>query len=224
MKNLNNNRKGSQVGKPFVSPTVWGIMKKVLFVLLLINVSALAQNENQRVVFGGGVQSNCSANWHGSTYSPYLAITKKYSSLQLGPVIQKRNSALCGVKAEFITTISSRLLGDSLVSYNYSDKDVVEINFFCYAQYINNAKLSYAAARIEEKTHRDGTVNWNQVNVSTAETGVGFEIQVNISNNVSWRSRIGGTVYYHTKYVSGMYHEKVAPVLNIGTGIHINIL
>lgn len=202
--------------------SVLRIYSAIIFFFIAVTLNAQKLKNNYSI--GGGIDVNCTANWHGSLYTPYITGSDRNSELSLGAVIQKRTSKVCGGRLSFSTVLSTRYLHDSLLGGYFEQKDVLQINFFSYAQYINNAPLSYSAARLEEKTSRAYETDWNSIKLSTAELGAGIEFQVNITENVAWKSRIGGTVYYHVKYKSGMYHEKIAPILNIGTGIHINIL
>jgi len=211
-------------------------LKRVIVVILLmiIKIHQLSAQKYERKVpvkVGGGLELFTSGNWHGTLYSPSLSLNKGRNMFYGGALIQKRSSQVVGGRFGYSFNLS-----DPKGSLDYDEgnqeedyqqepvqecKSLLHLNFFSYVQYINNGGLSYVAARTEQLTHRDGTTNWNSVKLNTAEVCLGFELNVRFSERITWKNFIGGSVYYHINYVQGMYHERVAPTLVIGTGIHI---
>jgi hypothetical protein len=207
------------------------LVKSLLIVglisFLATPASAQKYKPKSKCYIGGGLETYSSGNWHGTLFSPYLNLTKGRRSFNMGPVMQSRSKELSGGKFSFSYNLSG---GKSKrVSVDEDEEDyvagaqpgILQLNVFGFGQYIHNTPLSKSASITEQKTSREASINWSNVRLSTAEAGVGFELYVKFSKRVSWKNFIGGSVYCHTNYIAGMYHEKISPVLFMGTGIHI---
>ncbi len=201
---------------------------RILFLILLINNSLNAQFAQERphslFKLGGGVESFISGNGLGTFFSPYLTIGDGINFLSCGPVIQKRSLLMQGAKIGYSRVLTGSPF-NSLNSELEKQNGNLQLNFFCYAQYINQLPLSYVALRTEElmNSKNDLGINrdWNKVKLTTAELCAGFELRIKITRNISWKNYIGASYYQHLNYLQGMYHEKSAIVLAIGTGIGI---
>jgi hypothetical protein len=178
------------------------------------------QRMHSPVKIGAGVDSYVTCDLHGSYYNPYLAVSKGKNTIAFGPVIQKRGLEMNGGKL-----IYSRVLTGG---NNYDldcEGDIVDglfqINFFASAQMVKNARLSYSSVIIEERTNRQSDMNWSALRLTTAEVCTGFELHVKLTRNINWKNYFGVCVYDQVNYQQGMYHDKAAAVLALGTGIFI---
>jgi hypothetical protein len=88
-------------------------------------------------------------------------------------------------------------------------------------QYNNKLPLSYCLVKEENMIEREPQTNWSQVKLSTLEATAGFELQMNLTETISWKNRVGASAYYHLNYVQGMDHDRAAPTLVLGAGIYV---
>jgi hypothetical protein len=167
---------------------------------------------------GVGVEQYVSGNWHGTHYSPYLMLSKGKSSFAFGPVVQKRTLETTGGRVIFSRVIT----GGNPYEVDCDGERVdglFQMNYFIAAQYLCNTRLAYSSVRIEERSNKGSDISWKDLRLCTAEISAGIEVYVKISRNLNWKNYFGASVYNHVKYQQGMYHEKIAPVLMIGTGL-----
>ncbi len=201
----------------------------VALILMTLSQGVFAQKYTRKTktYIGAGVDNVSTGNSHGTYLVPYLIFKKGRNSFNLGALFQRRTMEMGGGKLSFSYNlsggkVSARVDDDDFEeSYvNAPRRQILQLNVVAFGQYLSNALISRTAAAVEQKIAKDGT-NWNQVRLTTAEVGVGFELYVRITKRVSWKNYIGGAVYYHVNYKQGMYHERVSPSLMLGTGIHI---
>jgi hypothetical protein len=122
---------------------------------------------------------------------------------------------LRGVKVGY-----SRILTiDSRTPQRSAEKDLLQLNFFTSLQYTNKLQLSYSTVNNETLIFGDSRQDLEKIRLTTGEMTIGFELYVNITNNISWKNYIGGSVYYHFNYLTILEHQKSAPTLNLGTGL-----
>lgn len=202
------------------------------FIMLLSGaISAQRFKPKTKTYLGGGIENYSSGNWHGGVVLPYLNLTKGRTSFNAGPIIEHRAKEINGGKISFSYNLSGNGKAKSNIDDDEEDapqdyvqgpsRPLLQLNFFCFGQYFHNALISKSACEVESRAANENLTNWNNVRLSTAEGGVGFELYVRFTQRVSWKNFIAGSVYYHTNYIQGMYHEKYSPVLFLGTGIHI---
>jgi hypothetical protein len=199
----------------------------LLLALFILNPTdeITAQKKSKPIYkLGGGIETYVSGNWHGAFYSPYASIGDGKNFLNFGPVIQKRSMLMQGAKIAY----SRVLTGGEFNMHDYDGASMdgnLQLNFFCYAQYVNQLPLSFSAVTTEELIHASSDLDlrkdWSKVKLSTAEFCAGFELHVKITQNISWKNYIGSSVYYHLNYIQGMYQSRLAPVIMLGTGICI---
>jgi hypothetical protein len=186
----------------------------------LRNMYEVQNKMHKPVKIGAGADSYVSCDLHGGYYNPYLAVTRGKSTFAFGPVIQKRSLEMNGGKFSY----SRVLTGGSNFDLD-CEGDVVDgifqLNYFASAQLVNNAEMSYSSVIIEERTNRQRDVNWSAVKLTTAEVCTGFELHIKLTRNINWKNYFGVCVYDHVNYQQGMYHDKAAAVLTLGTGIFI---
>jgi hypothetical protein len=187
----------------------------ILSVMLLWSTFFNAQNSNQKFIQSVGLDCYSTGNGLGTFYSPNLSLNKGVNVFSVGPVIQKRSDVLRGVKVGY-----SRILTiDSKTRLRFAEKDLIQLNFFTSLQYTNKLQLSYSTVRNETLIFGDSRQNLENIRLTTGEMNIGFELYVNITNNISWKNYIGGSVYYHFNYLTILEQQKCAPTLNLGTGL-----
>lgn len=190
--------------------------------ILILNICVLtAQNGRQVFHTGIGMELLSSANGHGGITSANLSLNSPKQSFELGLLFQNQSSTVKGLKFAY-----SKNLSNSEYNYRNSDYastlcDILQLNFFSYFQYLDNASLSGSVIRNEKLIRKEVTIDYNKIKFNTMELGAGIELRVNFSRRVSWHNNISASVYYHDNYVRLYDHEQIAPTLNISTGLHI---
>jgi hypothetical protein len=173
--------------------------------------------------FGVGAELYASGNAHGAFYSLSLNISKNKSTFGIGPCLQKRSKQVNGIKMGYTYLLSgdnSRYSIDELAGLNEDSEEILQLRLFANIQYINNANLSYTASRVETITNPESTRNFNEVKLSTVEGALGAELDFAFQRFMI-KTYMGGTVFYHTTYITGMYRERISPALIFGIGINI---
>jgi hypothetical protein len=68
----------------------------------------------------------------------------------------------------------------------------------------------------------DFKTDYSKYELSTAELFAGFGLNMKINNKLVWSTSVGFGTYYHVDYVNGLYNERMAPVLMLGTALRLN--
>ena len=188
----------------------------IILMLSIINTTA-QEKKNSPANFGVGYSSFLSGNGHGTFYSFFINIEKNKSNFSLGPCIQKISQQTRTVKF--------------IYSYKVADNDFrLRLRFFSYLQYSDRLPISYSAIILEqgqEQTEerwgncKNPQIDWCKVKLSTLETGAGMELGVKVFKGIEFRNFVGLSVFYHTKYIEGMYNNKCGPIITFGTSINI---
>lgn len=195
-------------------------------ILLIMGVQSIAQKNNNGYRLGIGVGTHLSGNSHGTMYDLSLSLYNGKNHISLGPCIQKRKEQLCGASFRYsrILTGQESFLADG-TSYN-ADDDCHRIQLFTFvqAQYLKGAGLSYNAVKMEEAAGKqnDYKVDYSKYELSTAELFAGFGLNTKINQKLVWSTSIGFGTYYHINYINGLYNERIAPVLMLGTALRLN--
>lgn len=195
--------------------------------LMLMSVSPLFSQKIKKSPYrlGIGIGSHVSGNAHGSVYDVYGSIYNGNSVFSAGPCIQKRTNSICGARIAYNYMLTGK--EDFSKSRNeFNDCEKLQLYFFSYVQYIHNSPLSFNSVTREEITSRfndNRKVDFDKLKFSTAEVGLGFGLNVNLSKQLVWGNFVGFSTYYHTNYVEGMYAERIAPVLVIGTTLKLKL-
>ncbi len=190
----------------------------IILILMISIINTTAQEKkNSPANFGVGYSSFLSGNAHGTFYSFNINIEKNKSNFSLGPCIQKISQQTRTVKFVY--------------SYKVADNEGhIRLRFFSYLLYSDKLPINYSAIVIEEGQQRteerwgnckDSQIDWCKIRLSTLETGAGIELGVKVYKGIEFRNFIGFSVFYHTKYIEGMYNNRCAPVLTLGTSINI---
>jgi hypothetical protein len=182
-----------------------------------------AEKRRVPVKLGLGLEAYASGNAHGAYYSPNVNLSKGKSMISLGPCLQKRSLEINGLKIGYsylLSGINDRYDQDEINEMKNDPSDILELRVLCYVQYLHNAKLSYNASRVETITNQESKMNFNQVRLSTIESAICIELDIN-SKWLKIRTYLGASTFYHTDYINGMYRPKCSPALMFGTGIVI---
>lgn len=195
-------------------------------ILLIMGVQSIAQKSNTGYRLGMGVGTHLTGDAHGAMYNISVSLYDGKNHLSIGPCIQKRKEEVCGASFRYarILTGQETFLADGS-SYK-ADVECQKIQLFTFiqAQYIKGASLSYRAVKIEEATSKqnDYQTDFSKYKLSTAEIFVGFGLNTKINQKLVWSSSIGFGTYYHMNYMNGLYNERIAPVLMLGTALRLN--
>lgn len=198
-------------------------LKYILTILFLSTcLGFFAQEKENNVLIGAGIEAYYSVNGHGGFFSPHLSVNRNRHNLKLGPVIHKRSMKLSGVKLQYAYVLAG-MDGEEQVNAGFkeSSNGSWHVNIFTYAQFVDYTSLSYKRAVEETLLSNDTTINWSKVYISTAEGGLGAEIDVKIFNYVQLRGYVGVCLYSHLNYPTGMYQDKTALSYVAGVGVNI---
>lgn len=197
-------------------------LKYILTILLLSTYFCFfAQEKENKVLLGAGIETYYSVNGHGGFFSPHLSINKNKHHIKLGPAIHKRSLKLSGVKMQYSYILAGMDAEEQLnAGFRESSNGSWRVSIFAYAQFVDYTALSYRRTVEETLLSNDTTINWNNVYLSTAEGGLGAEIDVKIFNYVQLRCFAGVCVYSHLNYPVGMYQDKTAASFIAGAGIN----
>lgn len=194
--------------------------------LLIMGIPSIAQKSNTGYRMGMGVGTHLSGNSHGAMYSISLSLYDGKNHFSIGPCIQKRKEEVCGGSFRYarILTGQETFLADGS-SYKGEDEcHRIQLFTFIQAQYIKGATLSYRAVKMEEAASKqnDYQTDYSKYQLSTAELFAGFGINTKINKKLIWSNSIGFGTYYHIDYFNGLYNERIAPVIMLGTALRLN--
>jgi hypothetical protein len=146
-----------------------------------------------------------SGNGYGVLYSSGLTMQKREHSFGLSVLVQKRTLKPGGLRFQYC------------YKYARSYSGRTDCEFFGGIQYINKLPMSFNMIRIEEMADIEHTRNWNETALSAVEFNAGFGFTSRLNDYMIFKNYIGIGPYYHTTYTKGMYHERIEPVLLLGT-------
>jgi hypothetical protein len=204
--------------------TDWAVRAITIILILLLNQYRISGQSlysqvtcpQTGIIRGINLDTYSSGNGHGAFFCPSVTFNKGRNSVSVGPTIQKRSMDLNGFKLSYSRNLSAE--SDDLGNI-YLDR--IQLNFFSYLQYTDKLPLSYSVIKNENLIAREPQPNWENVKLATTEFAAGIELRVNFSSNISWKTYVGVSAYYHLNYLIGMDHERMAPSLSLGTGINI---
>jgi hypothetical protein len=194
----------------------------IIFAFLFSKLDLVSQDENKPAFIGAGLEFFYSVNGHGSFFSPHVSYNKNKHHLKLGPCIHKRSLKVKGAKL----TYSYMLVGmDAEEQFNTNFKESSNaswrVSIFAYGQFVDYTSLSINRAEEETLLNEGSGIDWYKVNISTAEGGVGAELDVKLFNYLQFRTYVGLTVYSHLNQPQGMYQDQTAAAFIAGVGLNI---
>lgn len=181
---------------------------------------------NSPIKLGFGIGTQISGNGHGTLYNANLNFTKTKSIYTVGVCIQKRSLSVAGIKMSYARNLTGRnfVSKAALRESYYEDDGGLMLSVFSFLQYTHNTSLGYRAAKIETKAQVSDGLNRSLLKLSTAEFGLGVEINCRLYKNMYLKNFLGASFYYHFNYVNGMYREMFGQVLMLGTCIDLPYL
>lgn len=214
-----------KVSKKVNGLRITGRDKLFIGMFMLLNASTLISQKAEKLPYrlGVGIGTHVSGNAHGGVYDVYGSIYNGNSILSIGPCIQKRSNSICGARMSFSYMVTGR--DDFSGSGNeFNESEKLQLYFFSYLQYIYKAPLSFRSVKREEivsQRNDNREVDFNKFKFSTTEAGLGFGLNIKLGKQLVWSNYMGFSTYYHTNYVEGMYAERIAPVLMMGTSLGV---
>lgn len=199
-------------------------MKRLLIYNLFLFgiITSRAQDTACVKLWGAGIEYYYSVNGHGAFISPHVSYSSGKHQLKLGPTLHKRSMHLKGAKLSYSYLLAGM---DGEEKFNSSFREnkngTWRVNLYSYLQFVDYTTLSYDRAKEETMLSADSTMDWNSVKLSTAEGGVGAEVDVKLLNYFLLRGYVGFTVYSHLNYPTGMYQDKTGAAFVAGIGINI---
>ncbi|MES2567091.1 MAG: hypothetical protein V4565_09515 [Bacteroidota bacterium] len=195
-------------------------------IFILATKTIYSQSINQGYHLGAGVGTHLSGNSHGAIYDLSLSLYDGKNHFSIGPSIQKRKEKVCGGTLRYtrILTGQENFSSNEAVLDPTNDCQRIQLFSFVNAQYLKGAGLSYKAIKLEEAASKqnDFQTDYSKYELSTVELFVGFGINTKINKKLVWSSSIGFGTYYHLNYINGLYNERMAPVLMLGTALRLN--
>ncbi len=198
-----------------------------LFILIMISsLSLLSQSSSKSpYLLGLSVGSHISGNSHGTIFEAGANLYNGKNSFSLGACVQKRSMELCGGRFNYTRILTGKEdLASGETAYS-TDPSKVQLFFYTRVEYLNNAQLCYNAIKKEEtlvKNKEENGSDINNVRLSTIDVSAGIGLNVKISKKFVLANYIGFGTFYHLNYKPGMYCDKIAPVLVLGTSIKLN--
>jgi hypothetical protein len=187
-----------------------------VMMLFMMQHAVAQRRQKSPVKYITGFETSLSGGGHGAFYVPTVGIEIKRNTFTAGPIIQKRSGISNGFKISYSRNLSA-------VEYTPNDRDLLQVNFFSAFQYNDKLPLGYGEVKYQDNIYSNTDRDWNAVKLSTAELNIGFQLQVNITNNISWKSYVSGCGYHYINYVKLMDRSQTGVVLTVGTGIAICI-
>jgi hypothetical protein len=163
-----------------------------------------------------------SGNGHGTFIMPGLTFGNAWHEFALATLIHKRSNRSEGVRASYRYNITGDTDLFTAEEY-YRFRPLLQMNFLSYVQCSRNLPLSYNTVIYEVQCNNTDQVDINQIRLSTVESGVGFELQMNINRWIKWRNQITLSVYHHTDYKFFLDHSKTGTGLGLGSAIQISL-
>jgi hypothetical protein len=195
------------------------VLKRALVMATLFSlftVSLFAQ-KNKGLHYALNADLLTSGNGHG-TYMGLGAEIRNYrNAYSIMPLLQKSSARINALQFTY-----SRLL-TGVTPRNTEDMDGselmgFELRLFTSACYYHGAGLTQATINME-RTEEENYMHLKNLRLETAQLNVGFGGNFKLNPVVMVRTYISLGYYYHTNLTQMLYHEKGAPVLNLGIGL-----
>lgn len=94
-----------------------------------------------------------------------------------------------------------------------------ELRLFASAFYFHRAGFSKAILELESSYEEVSSLHLQSLRMETAQLNVGFGGNRKLNPHIMIRGYVSFGYYYHTNLNEVLYHEKGAPILNIGIGV-----
>lgn len=198
-----------------------------VFIFLAISINPLvSQNQTKSPYLCGiSIGSHVSGNSHGTLFDASVSLYNGKNAFSAGACVQKRTMQICGGSFNYTHILTGKEdFSERSLKYGIDDS---KLQLFCYstASYLQNAALSYNAVKCEEalmQNKNEFPSNGNAIRLSTAEITAGFGLNIKLSKQLVWSNYIGFGAYYRLNHTAGMYCEKAAPMLSLGTALKLN--
>ena len=216
----------------------------IITALLTVLFSSKLFSQEQKAKFNTGLETYMSGNGNGAFFSAYVGMDKGRSSLSIGPSIQKRSLKvntgklsysyiLAGYKKpqkklsmyERAKTNLSVIDSSKLDEEDFADYDPkMQLRFYSYFQYTYNASVRHNIEIMGEQPENiadSPAKTWDHMRISTAEIGIGAELQIRLAKKIWWKNTVSVSTYKHLNSPVPSCHN-VSPIsLTIGTGFNI---
>ena len=208
-----------------------------LLIVIVCVFNSISQNKtNKRYCFVAGVGIHLSGNSVGGIYDLYGNMYKKNNITSIGLCIQGRTKMPCGMRIGYsrILTGKDKILfveNEKIEEIEEIDElevinEKLQLYFYSYLQYTYNTPLSYVASQTEVDnsiSKNDMLKNYSNSRLSTVEACFGFGLNVKLNKIIVWSNYIGLSNHYYTNYVNGMYIDKCALGIALGTTLGFKI-
>ncbi len=202
------------------------IAGKIFILIMISSLSLVSQiSSKSPYLLGMSVGSHISGNSHGTIFEVGANLYNGKNIFSLGACIQKRSMELSGGRFNYTRILTGQEDLSTSEPDFVMDPSRLQLFFYTRVEYLNNAQLSYNAVKKEEtlvKNHEENGFNVSNVRLSTIDASAGIGLNVKISKKLVLANYVGFGTFYHLNYKPGMYCDKVAPVLVLGTALRLN--
>jgi hypothetical protein len=198
-----------------------------LFILMVLGNGTLVSQNAQKspYLLGLSIGSNISGNAHGAIYEAGLGLYNGKNIFSIAACTQKRSMQLCGGRFQYTRILTGKEDFSGQDRPYAVEPSKLQLFFYSRAQYLNSACLAFNDVKKEEtimKNRDEVPSDANRIRLSTIDVSVGIGLNVKLCKQLVWGNYIGFGTYYHLNHNPGMYCEKMAPVIVLGTSLRLN--
>jgi len=203
------------------------LFRITIIFLILFNCSFYSFSQNisfKRYCVGVNLGTQISGNSIGVLHELSGNFYKNNNIFSLGLCLQNRSQLLNGGRISY-SRILTGFDNHVIAKKDEDEKNVdsrFQLYFFSALQYTHNSNLSKAASQLESQSliyNNYEKSNYSKCKLSTIDASLGFGLNTKIGKNIIWSNYIWLSTYYHTNYINGMYIDRAALALTVGSKI-----
>jgi hypothetical protein len=198
----------------------------LIIVMVLGKGTLMSQNAPRSpYLLGLSIGSQISGNAHGTIFEAGPGFYNGKNLFSFGACMQKRSMQLCGASFNYMHILTGKEDFSGQEHPYAVEPSKLQLFFYSRAQYLNSAMLSYNDVKKEEtimKNRDEVPSDASRIRLSTIDVSAGIGLNVKLCKQLVWSNYIGFGTYYHLNYKPGMYCEKMAPVIVLGTSLRLN--
>ena len=189
----------------------------VMASMLVISTGIAQTNAGPgKLSLGAGLTAQINANGYGSSYLPSVSVTRKRTTLNLSPIIQKRQLNLAGVQL----SCQYALTGEPVTG-----ERAPELFLSVQSAYYADALMGRNTLKNEHIANDRATEdNVDDLQFTSAEIFAGVGLRIRLAGNLRWVSTValGGNTSFRFPSCQDMYFNGKNFGLSLGTGFLYN--
>ena len=190
-------------------------IKSVIIALITIIEFTNANAQINKSNFDVTLSTTTTGNGHGLMFNPGLIFVSKNSSIALEFNFQKRKGNFAGTEL----TYEYSIYNGSSTSNIYCNGDVFDVFLFLIARYNTNQLLGESQIKVERKVDHEGSYDYENIKMNTAEAYIGFGVRTKIAKHIKWVNSIGFGGYTTLNNTDILYREQSTLCLTLKTGL-----